>query len=646
MIHKLETIFWERHSASQDPKLIAVALRDRWCYNDSFQCIVRAESLWKEELSDMVHYKNSVRGEPDAYEVMVRVLWDGKTNQKNTSKSFLAQCFRHIEAKQCAIGSKAMYLFARFVVTEEEFDFTNNDWFEVKTAVALADRSNKKVNCYRKKMGPKTYEKVIKRAQKESGIITGKNLHVGRKIGVIIPQLDGTPYDETMILGNWAKIEGTVFHTHYNARIPFSAMRSCAGAGKDVGRYYIPRSHFKASKELQSMVWPNIERAKEHLFSHRHNEKYVTAHRFIKTMDYLREVLLQDAAFFISQCPDRANHTLIQYPLFHSAAFQKYMDEFAVEYPRKVLPENDPTLKHVQLVVPQIGNTLQLAVTEVKAGSLKMNDIGKALADHSERSYQQKVTLYQTMLQRFKDVEVKYLEPISRDVGFLAGLLRNGTNGILNAARMDRAHANQGTHVTPPNQVTPPNLARPQAINNAMHSVAGLNLPHTNVAAQSPQRHITQGNSEVHENIGYLPGLPDVQDNAKCTGYSTLPPGPDEYNSLIAMYFDWVGVMDKGCSLKLLFSDTTWRKLYCPKNSATMKRMQRMKDICNVVDRYLVGLGLTIEHGEHGTISSSEDIAKSAHDLLINVFGEEPDGFSWTKYAKCFKEYAKNQNMS
>ena len=100
--------------------------------------------MWKEELSDMVYYSNHFPGEPDPYEVMVRVLWEGKTNQKSTSKSFLAQCFRHIEPKQCAIGSKAMYLFARFRVTEEEFDFTNNEWFKVKTSVALADRGNKR----------------------------------------------------------------------------------------------------------------------------------------------------------------------------------------------------------------------------------------------------------------------------------------------------------------------------------------------------------------------------------------------------------------------------------------------------------------------------------------------------------------------
>ena len=42
--------------------------------------------------------------------------------------------------------------------------------------------------------------KVIKRHQKMSGIITGKTLHVGRKIGVIIPQLAGAPNSETMIL--------------------------------------------------------------------------------------------------------------------------------------------------------------------------------------------------------------------------------------------------------------------------------------------------------------------------------------------------------------------------------------------------------------------------------------------------------------
>ena len=96
----------------------------------------------------MLHYTHEFRGEPSEYEVLVRVLWDGKTNQKSAGKELLAQCFRHVDPTKCAVGAKALYLFARFRATDEQFDFSNNDWFDVKTAVALADRGNKQEKDY------------------------------------------------------------------------------------------------------------------------------------------------------------------------------------------------------------------------------------------------------------------------------------------------------------------------------------------------------------------------------------------------------------------------------------------------------------------------------------------------------------------
>jgi len=452
IIHKLEEYMWDVNSTSNDPKRIAVALRNRWCYNDSFQCIVRADSLWKEELSDMVHYSLKQHGEPDDYQVLLRVLWEGKTNQKNTSKAFLAQCFRHLDPNRCAVGSKAMYLYSRFLVTEEEFNFTNNDWFSRKTAVVLGDRGN----TGRKRdldtaLGSGSYEQCIKRAQLATGIISVHKLHCGRSVGCVEPQLGGAPTDETMILGCWAKIEGSVFNQHYNVRVPFAAMRCCAGAGKDVGRYYLPRSHFKPSIELQEMVWPNVERAKQRLFATEGNEKMLTAHRFIKTMDYLRVVLLQDAAYFMTQSPHRAKHVLFQFPLFQTPTFIAFKDNFAKHFPAKLMPENDPTLKHVQLVVPSIGHSLQLSLTETKHLSSLLSDLGKKIADNDEASHQERMQLYQTMVQWFDRVEDNYLTHISRDVRFMATLMRHGTNGLLYSALTSQedteaAHAPTATH--------------------------------------------------------------------------------------------------------------------------------------------------------------------------------------------------------
>jgi len=439
-VFQLEEQFWHNHSESKNPMLVAAALCDHWCFNDSMQCIVRAESLWKEELSDMLHYTHQVHGEPSKYEALLRVLWDGKTNQKSTGKALLAQCFCHLDPKRCAIGAKAFYLFARFRATQEMFDFTNNDWFQVKTAVALADRGNNKVNDHNKSMGPGTYKTRLDKFQKVLGIRTGKAVHIGRSFGCLQPQLDGVPDWELCILASWSIATGKVFDNHYSGKVPFAAMRSCSGAGKDVGRYWIPRSEISPEdhsnytyfadeyadasddglpitngeiQQLITSVFFNIEESKANLLSTPDNKCFITAHRFLKVMDYLRIVVLEDAAYFITQCPDRANHVLFSDPIFHSRAFMRYKACFARKYRQMTLPHNDPTLKDVQLVAPKIGNAMETIARTAQENTTFLQKVCMAMVNKADQKYQSKVDLYQQTAHSFSRMENQYLAPMA-----------------------------------------------------------------------------------------------------------------------------------------------------------------------------------------------------------------------------------------
>lgn len=614
-IHELEQSFWDRHSDTADPKTVASALRDRWCFNDSLQCIIRAESLWKEELSDMLHYTHHHPGEPIPYEVSVRCLWEGKTNQKSTGKALLAQCFRHVDPKKCAIGAKALYLFARFRVTEEEFDFTDNAWFKVKTAVVLADRGNSKEKDFTKSMGNGTYKDVLKSFQEHLNFISGKLIHFGRKFGSYYPQLDGVPATETCTLGNWACMVGVVFQKHYSAKVPFSAMRSCAGCGKDVGRYYLARSEIKPPQELLEQVWPCIERAKQALLATEGNARFVTAHRFINAMDHLRVVLLQDAAYFITQEPDRAKHVIFTDPLFHTAEFKRYLDRFDREYKHKLLPENDPTLQKVQLLVPRIGNALEMVVRQAQNNDGKLTDIGKALEEDGEAAHQARLKIYQDMMTRFEEIETNYLSPIAQDVHFVANFFRSGVAGTVGAspprtALETRAFFNQ--------------VAQQRILENS--------LPDEEPAVPTPSPEVDHGYSSPARRRG-------LSRESTCSPVARpiLPgvPPSNKYNCLSSMYWDWVGAACPEKSLKVLFEDTDWRRENCPKNSASMKRMQRMKNICSYVERYLVDSGIDVEQE-----ILANNINGAIDGLVEKVFGtKKPTAFSWTGIERGLKEY-------
>ena len=608
-IQKMEQLFWDRHSESENPSLIAAALRDRWCFNDSLQCIIRAESLWKEELSDMQCCRHNQHGEPSPYEVLVRVLWDGKTNQKSTGTALLAQCFRHVDVTKCAIGSKALYLFARFLETDEEIDFANNEWFKIKTAVALGDRGNSRRRDFTKPLGSGSCREVVKIFQQQLSIVTGKALHIGRKFGSYIPQLDGVPATETCTLGNWATVEGVVFQKHCSAKVPFSAMRSCAGCGKDVGRYYLPRSSIKAPESLLKQVWPNIERAREVLMSMENHQELVTAHRFMTVMDYLREVVVQDAACMMTKHPERANHGVCKAAVFQSNEFVQCLERFRREHHHKTLPQNDPTLKHVQLVVPAIGNALENMVTHVQGNQGMLTDIGEALRLQGEKNHEERCELMQVMLVQFEGLRDRWLRPMYEDINYIAGFIRGGVDrsaGIFRNSATATGLANNYNAVTE---------------QRAME----ISPPPTNNLVESPadRRILTQ------------PVIaPDVTEE-RVSVDTRLPPRADQCDSLLEMCCDWIGLVDRAMSLKTLFqTDAAWRAKHCPKSSASLKRLQRMQDICTVVDAYLDEKGIPPDDG-----IGTREMGDALHELEENVFnGAVPSVFAWTRHQKAFEQ--------
>ena len=610
-IHLLEQKFWAKNRDSKNARKVAAALRDRWCFNDSLQCIIRAESLWKEELSDMQHWEHHEHGEPSPYEAMVRVLWEGKTNQMHKGKELLAQCFRHLDPRKCAIGAKALYLFARFRVEPLEIDFTNNDWFDIKTAVPLGDSGNTTRREPNKAMGSGTYEKSLKKFQEETGVLSGKLLHIGRKCGVLIPQLDGVADSQTMQLGNWTQQDGRIFYEHYVAKIPKQAMRSCAGSGADVGRYYLPRGKFVPPEELQKMVWPCIERSAEKFFATEGYQQHTTALRFIESMQYLRRVLLQDAAYVFSNDPERAQHVIYQDPLFQTQEFQDYLEHFAKEYKNATLPQNDPSLKHVEFVVPTIGHAMRRVAGISEQVSGQLSDIGLALKDYADRAHAERISLLGQIRDEFTRAQNTFLRPILEQVNYIATFLRAGAAGA--------AVAEQEGTLSPMAAAGFVDVASTRTrLEEQFQSPLNPHLPVYAAGVtpneQSPINNKTTQSQESHIRRGV--------------------PGTNEYGNLVGMYRDWIGQVGGWCGYKHLYADPHWRKEHCPRNSGEMKRMQRMAVICSLVDKFI---------GDCSPQIGDDALVDLVTEIETNVFGDKvPVKFAWTAYEKAFKTYSKS----
>ena len=79
-------------------------------------------------------------------------------------------------------------------------------------------------------------------------------------------------------------------------------------------------------ESLQKKVWPTVERSREKLLEVGNNHCFVMAQRFMNAMDYLRIVVLQDAAYFLTQTSDRGSHSIYQDPLFQSEEFLQYKE--------------------------------------------------------------------------------------------------------------------------------------------------------------------------------------------------------------------------------------------------------------------------------------------------------------------------------
>ena len=140
---KLESFIWNERKGT---RLYGTsALRDRFQLLFSLSGVLRSDSIYKADLSDLLDFKFKQKNEPDPYHICILRVGEGKTVG---NKCQFGKVMRHINVNMCAIGALGFWLFARFMVTDEveKMDFNDNkSWFNMKL-LCTVDKRNEKSN--------------------------------------------------------------------------------------------------------------------------------------------------------------------------------------------------------------------------------------------------------------------------------------------------------------------------------------------------------------------------------------------------------------------------------------------------------------------------------------------------------------------
>lgn len=352
-VEALEQKLWE-YAKAPSFRVVLAGLRNRFCFLQTFAGILRGESLFKAELSDLLYFNLDNKCDPSPMQILILQIATGKTNH---GQKLYGRVLRHKNPELCAFGSLGFYLFYRFHFTHEMEpppDFTENKaWFDMKLMID-ATRVNRANNTTH--VSDQGYAKVIKKACLETKTPTKHFSHFGRVAGPAeLEMMELDPMD-IKLQGNW---NPDVQETRYSAKLPLRAMRGLAGSKFEKGSYYNFRVHeIPADREepLEDELWPFVDVCLEQVYAAVEDDglERFTAIHFLLLLKHLRLVILQDAACLM-ELHGRADHPLFRLPIFHSPKFA----QFRVQMRNASVRARDRTDDRLSIVAPTINASLQ-----------------------------------------------------------------------------------------------------------------------------------------------------------------------------------------------------------------------------------------------------------------------------------------------
>ncbi|KAM4061521.1 centromere DNA-binding protein complex CBF3 subunit, domain 2 domain-containing protein [Hirsutella rhossiliensis] len=246
---------------------------------------------------------------------LVVVMNCGKTNQHGRME--YGSALRHRDPRSCLIGALAFWLFWRWQVEKaERFPVfqRSEDWYETKVLRRSAkEPQGKRDGIHRNPItqrvhrpfhSPNIQLQWTSRFYKKAGIKVSKWMKARH---VICPRQAANP---------WPGLTGTIQIRRADDRLlsdflPFEFMRAVADFDPEwSGSYFVPRP----TSGLNST---NGKRPTQNM----------AAGAFLELLEWLREVLLQDAVFLRESYPD---HPIFQDPVFSCPEFEAFASKTAI----------------------------------------------------------------------------------------------------------------------------------------------------------------------------------------------------------------------------------------------------------------------------------------------------------------------------
>lgn len=362
-IGKITLSFWNKALTGAAHNVFA-SLRDRFLFVSTLRAILRGESLFNADLSDMF-MATFRQGNNDPHELQLWVLQlaFGKTNG---GKKLNGRALRHKDPYECVLYALAMYLWFRFMKTGEMQyppDFRNNrEWFYIKLitpgTASIVKRHAGAIDvdrsCVSKVMGTSRYAESVKEVLNDHGLPIDKQAHLGRAVGPRLAEMHELPEVQIQNLGNW---EPSQRQEVYSEKIPFQALRVMNGHPHEKGCVYIPRFTLDIPlplwEEARRAIFPwaeiKIQEVRDAIAADQ--KPRPTALYFLKMLIDLRRIILQDTAEILTYS-NRRTHPLFEEPIFASRHFGDYVARMRTHLAQA--PADDPLNSAIEKALPGV----------------------------------------------------------------------------------------------------------------------------------------------------------------------------------------------------------------------------------------------------------------------------------------------------
>jgi hypothetical protein len=338
--------------------------------------ILRGESVYKGELSDMLTITMQGENDPHPLELLILKIATGKTNKNLT---LYGRCMRCADVRMCAFGAFGFYLMYRFEQTHEMDvppDFLDNAaWFDVKLLTDMRSHDNTKA------VTDQTYQDSIKVICRDLGIATNHYLHLGRVMGAVELEQAEVESEAIRQLGNW---DPKIQETRYSSKIPLKTIRKMGRFRAADGMHFNPRTVMMPGESLERMIFPFADACLEKVLAkcQEDGKDRWTAIHTLRLWIKLRRIILQDAAVILEYYPARSAHPLFRHAVFQTPAFS----EFRLKMRRAIDTTEIPMDVKLHAVLPGLHDRLRGMHGDQSRGFDEVRDELKQLGNQISKS--------------------------------------------------------------------------------------------------------------------------------------------------------------------------------------------------------------------------------------------------------------------